>query len=332
MKALMKLNLLLPGLFVVFHLSCKKEEVTTNPSEINVSYSSMDDFHKKNEIPLQKFTLNTGTGGVLTAIHGTKIFIPSNAFVKTGNIPVAGDVSIQFKEVYTKSDMIFSGMNTGNSNSPGLLVSGGMFFMRATQDGNELSLAQGKVITVKQPFSASEAPQDSGMLPFLLTIDPFVNALPFWLEADSSTSATLPATLQTDANDYIYSLYQFGSMILNSDTGTWGNSDNPNFFANFSRVPVTFHCTQLIDSFSTELFLLFKNQNCMVHIYKWNSYEFSYPYAPDGINCTAVAIGLKDGKLYSSFVPLTISNNLVLNITLIETNIADFKSRLNALN
>ena len=47
----------------------------------------------------------------------------------------------------------------------------------------------------------------------------------------------------------------------------------------------------------------------MVHVYS-NGSNFPYAFAPIGLQCTLVAIGEKDGSLYSCFKPITITNNM----------------------
>jgi hypothetical protein len=69
----------------------------------------------------------------------------------------------------------------------------------------------------------------------------------------------------------------------------------------------------------------------MVHVYKEGT-AFKYNYAPQGSQCTMVAVGVKDGKLYSSFRPVSITGNLTMDFALSETTIDDFKTQLNALN
>lgn len=70
----------------------------------------------------------------------------------------------------------------------------------------------------------------------------------------------------------------------------------------------------------------------MVHVYNDVGNAFPYNYAPVGLPCTVVAIGVKDGKVYSSFTPITISANQTVSFSMSETTTADFKSQLAALN
>jgi len=93
--------------------------------------------------------------------------------------------------------------------------------------------------------------------------------------------------------------------------------------------------TDNADSFHTDVFLVFKTINSMVHVYRGYNLtfqEFPYNYAPVGLACTVVAIGIKNGVLYSSFTPITISNNQIVNFTLSSTTTDAFIAQLKSLN
>jgi len=68
----------------------------------------------------------------------------------------------------------------------------------------------------------------------------------------------------------------------------------------------------------------------MVHVYG-NGTDFPYYYAPQGFECTLVAVGLKGGKLYSSFVPISINSNQTVPFSLSETTTDIFKAQLKAV-
>ena len=85
------------------------------------------------------------------------------------------------------------------------------------------------------------------------------------------------------------------------------------------------------NSFSTDVYLIFNNVNAMVHVYKQGT-AFVYNFAPQGSQCTMVAVGVKEGKLYSSFRPVNITGNLNMDFALTETTLDVFKAQMNALN
>jgi hypothetical protein len=44
-----------------------------------------------------------------------------------------------------------------------------------------------------------------------------------------------------------------------------------------------------------------------------------------------VAVGIKDGKIYASFLPIVITSGAVFNFSMTETSEEEFKSKLKAL-
>ncbi|WP_276378987.1 hypothetical protein [Flavobacterium sp. H4147] len=89
----------------------------------------------------QNFTLTAGNGVVtLTSAKGVKLYINGDCLTKNGN-PVTGEVNIEYIELFDKGNMLVTNKPTmgimpdGNRN---LLISGGEFFIKATQGGVEL--------------------------------------------------------------------------------------------------------------------------------------------------------------------------------------------------
>ncbi|MEA9413840.1 hypothetical protein [Flavobacterium sp. PL02] len=89
----------------------------------------------------QNFTLTAGTGVVtLTSAKGVKLSINGDCLTKNGN-PVTGVVDIEYVELFDKGNMLISNKPTMGIMPDGkknLLISGGEFFIKATQGGVEL--------------------------------------------------------------------------------------------------------------------------------------------------------------------------------------------------
>src|SRR5262249_27657400 len=138
-----------------------------------------------------------------------------------------------------------------------------------------------------------------------------------------------PDTLLWSSTDYIFSLYRFSSP---EDSGTWCNSDNPTYFSTYPNSVLTVHNTDA--DIDVDVFLIFTGVNSMVHVYKdyLNPQNFPYDYAPVGLPCTVVCVGVRNNKLYSSFTPITTSANQTVNFTMTEMTDDEFKTHLNSLN
>ncbi len=317
-----KLNLLIVALLMItIYAGCKKNDAATStPAAITASdnYASMAAFHAQNGVPMQTFTINAVTGGSFTTPQGTIVTIPANAFQTQAGGAVTGNVLIQFKDIYKKSDMLLSDKATRYfSGIP--LKSGGEFFIKAMQANVPVMMANNKKISIKQPLNGIAL--DTAMAAMSPTV-PLTDTIGSW-------SNNYYDTVLNNTNSYIFSLYKYNTPI---DSGSWCNSDNPNYFAGVVQTTLTLNPTDPNwSNYYTQVYLMFTGINSMVHVYN-NGNTFPYYYAPLTAQCTLVAIGISGGKLYSSFTPITITNNLTVNFTLSETTTADFKTRLNTLN
>ena len=306
-------------IIVVFCNSCKKDKLVTSTGTAD-GYVSLKDFYHKNEVQAQTFTINASAGGSFTTAKGTQVTIPQSCFVDKNGTLVTGAVTIEFKDIYQKSDMLLSDMPTMlRGGAP--LKSGGEFFIRVKSGGDvvQISPNSSNPITVKQPLNGW--PLDSGMQAFVLSPADTLG----WGQDSSFVSQ------DTSASAYVFYLYTFNSPL---DSGTWCNSDNPGYFATFPQGQLTLHASNTPTTSFPDVFLLFKNQNSMVHVYSGIGNDFPYWYAPLGLQCTMVAVGVgSNGKLYSSFVPITINSvNQSVSFSLSETTTADFKTELSTLN
>jgi len=294
--------------------NCKKDEQPEQTASDN--YSSLAQFYSEKAPKMQYYTINAITGGTFTTPQGTVVNIPANAFKTKMDNTVSGDVTIEFKDIYKKSDMLLANVPTVTLwGAP--IKSGGEFFIKAVQNNESLKIASGKKIEVIQPLNGMAA--DSGMLPMILAQD---------TAAWSGWEVTGADTVIITATNYIFNLYQFNTPI---DSGSWCNSDNPTFFNNYQQTTLTLNPLDDLESYHPDVFLVFKDINCMVHLYR-STTAFPYYYAPIGLECTAVALGVKDGKLYSAFVPITISSNKIVNFKLEETTSDEFTNKLDNLN
>ena len=303
--------------------SCKKDtDHTSDPVSNSENYSSINDFFIRNNPAMQTYTVSGTAGGTITTPKGTSINIPPNAFVdQSNNVIETGTITIRFKDFYKKSDMLLANVPTTMSNGfP--LKSGGEFYIKAVNaNAVVLDLAPGKALEVNQPFPGPFP------LPLDSTMEAFVGA------RDSLNGITWEQTFSNDvstlAGTYVYTLYQFSSPL---DSGSWCNSDDPTFFTGFPLT--TMHITSdSIDQYQTQVFLLFSGINSMIHVYQdYSGTDFIYSYAPLGFSCTIVAIGERNGDLYSAFEPVTISSNMLANISLSKTTTDEFKARLDSLN
>ncbi len=315
--------------FLIALIACKKDTKTadvnpTAPSQPTDNYSSIKDFYSKNKVAMQTYTINANFGGSFNTPQGTTVTIPANAFLTQTSASITGVVTIQFKDIYKKSDMLLSKIPT-NTYGGAPLKSGGEFFIKVIQNNTALILAPGKNIDVFQPIPVNLIGGLDTMQPFIRVDSIGGGGNPGWMTANTNS-------ILNNASNYVFSLYNFNTP---SDSGSWCNSDNSSYFSAYPQTTLNLISTDSYSVFSTDVFLVFKNISSMVHVYYnygtgYNN--FLYSYAPQGLQCTMVAVGIKDGALYSSFVPITIGANQTYSFALNPTTTSTFTNQLNTLN
>ena len=112
---------------------------------------------------LQEFTMTAGSGVVtFTSDKGVTISINGNCLTKNGN-PVTGIVDIDFVEIFDKGHMLTTNkptMGVMSNGNKALLISGGEFFIEATQGGVKLATTCNIGLIVPASLTGG---QDTGM-------------------------------------------------------------------------------------------------------------------------------------------------------------------------
>ncbi len=310
---------------VISFSSCKKDKHNeANPNNPNSTSSvTLKKFYQNHGVKTKSYKINGATGGSFTTEKGTKVTIPANCFVNGGQA-VTGEVTIQFKDIVCKSDMLLSDVGTAFFDGRPM-KSGGEFFINALLGDSVIQIDSGMKIDIEQPLNGQAV--DNGMLPMVLQDSVVVQDTAGNMKINNGWMVDQNNVVAPTGSSYIFSLYQFGYNGLSA--GTWCNSDNPNYFSAFPQTNLNIHCNQDYDS---DVFLVFKDENCMIHVYGTGGDNHSYVYAPQGKKCTVVAIGYLNGKFHASFTPITISANQEVTAGFQEITEEDFEAKLKTLN
>lgn len=76
---------------------------------------------------------------------GTRLYIPANAF----EVAEGQAIKVEIQEAYTFADMLLNGLSTTSNGA--LLTTGGMFEIKATSEGEQLALRDGKELAIQVP-------------------------------------------------------------------------------------------------------------------------------------------------------------------------------------
>lgn len=155
-----------PTLKVVLMSAILIALTSCSPSETNQTTSKLNAVNTANalsvkapnqawDIPFEKHKLDASQSMQIQTQGGSTIDIPSGTLVDAQGNPAVGDAEIQYREFHTAADIFRSGipMRYDSAGSSHILKSAGMFEIRASQNGKELFIAEGKQIDVKMKSS-----------------------------------------------------------------------------------------------------------------------------------------------------------------------------------
>lgn len=294
---------------------------------IALSSCNVDDGVNSNALPLQetvnnlfKSSLNSkiqvtefdaSTTYTFTSSKGVEVTINGNCLKKNG-MPVMGPVKLEYIELFGKGDMMSTNKVTMGKTIAGedrLLVSGGEFFTRVTQNGVELTTDCGVSFLI--PTSLTGGP-DTAMLPFVGTTD--ANGNITW---EQSTTSDIAVVQDQGSVNSFYNAF-------NGSFG-WFNCDR---YADYSgaKTTITTLVPQGYGSVS-HIFVITKNIP--------NSLGKAFGEFPIGLECSLVFVTEKDGKYRYAIKPTTpLVANHTVTFALSETTIgtqAQLTAAINAI-
>lgn len=97
------------------------------------------------EVVFSTTKVSADSAGVYTLESGSQISLPANALVDKDGNQVKGEVDLKFREFHSADDILLSGIPMQlDADGNTYMASGGMMEIRASQNGKELELAEGK--------------------------------------------------------------------------------------------------------------------------------------------------------------------------------------------
>lgn len=102
------------------------------------------------ETPVRTFKIDAADAATIDLPNGGSIIFPANAFVDANGKIINGEVKVEWQEFHSLTDIMLSGipMKYDSAGVEHDFVSGGMFTIDATHQGEKVDLAEGKTATV----------------------------------------------------------------------------------------------------------------------------------------------------------------------------------------
>ena len=275
----------------------------------------------------QKFTATAGEGNiVLTSAKGVKININGNCLTK-GGAAVTGTINIEYVELFDKGDMLVTNKPTMGLMPDGkknLLISGGEFFIKATQNGQELATNCGLYLIVPTGLTGG---YDNEMTLWFGNIDEDENLV--WTEArDGADGAGGKGGVQGEANSYYVTFGSFG----------WTNVDK---FYNDPRPRTTIlvDAPEGYNNTNSAVYLSYDGEgtNALAQLDTYTAeglFSEHYGQIPIGLACHIIFATEEDGKWRYAIKGVTTTANAVYTFTLAETTLgteAQLVAEINAI-
>lgn len=140
---------------LLFYFSIMQSPVDTAPALSNDAYFAQQEFVNP---PLENiqprfagYTVDADEGGTYEFAGGSRLVIPSKAFMNDRGQLIEGDVNIKYREMHDYVDFFLSGipMTYDSAGQKYYLESAGMIEIFALQNGERINLAPGKRIEVE---------------------------------------------------------------------------------------------------------------------------------------------------------------------------------------
>ncbi|MFY9310518.1 MAG: hypothetical protein WAQ28_15845 [Bacteroidia bacterium] len=319
MKTTAKSLLIVSALATMTLFSCKKENNITPEAPTPSTPASLSALFSEKAAPKQTFTINAGQFQSITGAKGTKLNIQPGSFKNQSGQVVSGNVTLEMREMFSKSDMIFSGATTTSNGQ--LLVSGGELYIQAFQNGSPLSLTSSTTVEAQVRTNNNAGPMQEF---YSNTSFETPEGLDWWL-ADSTNTDTIYTDY--DSSDFVEYYYFY------LDQMNWINCD---YFwdSNGPFTDIEVNTGTQFDGTNCTVYISFDGINSVLSLgdYDLNHlFNYGYPSIPQGMNVHIIAIGTLNGQYYSAIVPATLGNNFSTNVTLTATTLAQITADVNAL-
>ena len=320
--------LLLVIFSVIFFFSCEKEtETIILPSNINTTQNSsqINKFFEDNlDEATQTINVNSSASNqIIISDKGIVYTFGSNTFINTLGNPVSGSFNIELVEALTKKEMMLINRPTF-THSGRLLVSGGVVYLNANQNGQQLSINDSDPVMVSIPTD--------NYIPMDFFDGSFDNQGGFgWDESEDDTIIT-----NTNGNGQDSTFFEdFFSFDFEIDSIGWINCD---YFYN-SADPLTQVEVVLPDTFNGDnsaVFIYYSDINSVASLSDYDAdgtFDLGASYStPVGMEVTFVVISESDGTFFYNFVTTTITQDHVEVISaLTSVTEAELEALLNNL-
>jgi len=254
----------------------------------------------------QQFTFDGAAGSVtFTSQKGVVLTINTSCLTKNGN-PVTGDVQLEYIEIFNRGNMLTTNKSTMGvmpNGDKALLISGGEFYINATQGGVQLTMSCG--INLKVPATLTGA-EDNAMSLWFGDIDEDGNIA--WNDAVGD-NPNQEVGVGADGGSYYCYFNHFG----------WTNVDR---FYSDPRPKTTIYVDvpEGYDDTNSAVYLAYVGEtNALALLDKYDAatglFTEHYGLIPIGLECYVIFVSEHDGEWTYAIKAVTIVEGEIITIT-----------------
>lgn len=254
----------------------------------------------------QEFTFDASQSMItLTSEKGVQITLYPGCLTKNGN-PVTGSVDLEYIEVFNRGNMLTANKPTMGlmpNGDKGLLISGGEFYINATQDGVQLAISCGMQLQVPASLTGGT---DNDMTLWFGQEDE--NGDLVWDEVNPDNTGQQEAGVGAEGGSYYCYFNHFG----------WTNIDK---FYNDPRPKTTIYVDvpEGYDNTNSAVFVAYvgeENGLALLDVYDEDTELFSEHYGliPIGLECYVIFASEQDGEWIYAIKAVTIVEDQIIVI------------------
>ncbi len=255
-------------------------------------------FLEAHAIPTQSFVVNPSRRTTVVGKLGTRLTFFPNSFIDSTGQVVTESVTVQLREVFSKEEMIFTGLPTTSEDR--LLESAGQFHLQASTDSKELSLR--KAVNVELPI------RDEISNPVAMRL----------FRGSSSSTRAYRSGFNFDwelaGDQHLNLVKNIGKRYFHFsiDQLNWWNCDS--FVKARQKVMLSVKMQTLIEEFEDRLaFLVFKDINAVVRMYPTGR-RFSAINIPTQLSASLLVMASAKGQLYLGEADILRTSNRMLRL------------------
>jgi hypothetical protein len=273
----------------------------------------------------QHFTATAGDGTItITSAKGVKLNINGNCLTKNGNA-VTGTIDIEYVELFDKGSMLVTNKPTMGLMADGkknLLISGGEFFIKATQGGVALQTSCSMSMIVPTTLTGG---LDNTMTLWTGVIDEAEELV--WREAKAGADgANGKGGVQGEGNNYYVTFGNFG----------WTNVDR--FYSDpRPKTTILVDAPEGYDNNNCAIYLSYDGEgtNALAKLDTYTAaglFSEHYGQIPVGLACHIIFATEDNGQWRYAIKGVTIAANQTYSFTLAETTVGSEAQLVAAIN